>query len=116
FDPDEYGFCGVSLGFYLCPNFSSFPPQTVLHLSKKVHDESTRQELVYFRDGAIETINVLIRPLAVFSEQLNYFHYVSQTLLGALKRMPELYLKDFQVRQVVPLEESEAKWLWDTWG
>src|SRR5262249_32678883 len=30
--------------------------------------------------------------------------------------MPELYLRDFQVRQIVPLEEGEAKWLWDTWG
>ncbi|MBI3536277.1 MAG: hypothetical protein HY070_01745, partial [Chloroflexi bacterium] len=37
-------------------------------------------------------------------------------LVGALKRMPELYLKDFNIREVVPLEEDEAKWLWDTWG
>lgn len=116
FTPDERGLRGVSLDLYLRQLFASLSDDTVRELSRKVHAESARNELVYFRDGSIEVINILLRPLAIFSEQLNYFHYVSQTLLGALKRMPELYLKDFQVRQVVPLEESEAKWLWDTWG
>jgi hypothetical protein len=116
FSPDEHGLRGVSLDLYLRQIFASLPQETVRELSRKVHEESARRELVYFRDGKIEVINVLLRPLAVFSEQMNYLHYVAQTLLGALKRMPELYLKDFQVRQIVPLEESEAKWLWDTWG
>lgn len=116
FNPDEYGLRGVSLDLYLRQIFAALPNETVVELSQKVRDESARQELVYYRDGKIEVINVLIRPLAIFSEQMNYLHYASQTLLGALKRMPELYLKDFQVRQIVPLEETEAKWLWDTWG
>lgn len=116
FSPDEHGLRGASLDLYLRQIFASFPDETVQELAQAVHDEAARKELVYYRDGKIEVINVLLRPIAVFSEQLNYFHYVSQTLLGALKRLPELYLKDFQVRQVVPLEESEAKWLWDTWG
>ena len=113
---DDYGLRGVSLDLYLRQIFASLPPETIKQLSKQMHDEALRKELVYFRDGEVEAINVMMRPLAMFSEQLNYFHYVSQTLLGALKRMPELYLKDFQVREVVPLEEGEAKWLWDTWG
>lgn len=116
FNPDEQALRGVSLDLYLRQIFASLPPETVKELSRVVHDEAARKELVYYRDGKIEVINVLLRPVAVFSEQLNYFHYVSQTLLGALKRMPELYLKDFQVRQIVPLDEGEAKWLWDTWG
>ncbi len=116
FSADEHGLRGVSLDLYLRQIFASLPPEAVKALSRAVHDAAAQKELVYFRDGKIEVINVLLRPIAVFSEQLNYFHYVSQTLLGALKRMPELYLKDFQVRQIVPLEEGEAKWLWDTWG
>ena len=116
FSADEHALRGASLDLYLRQIFASFPDETVQELAQAVHDEAARKELVYYRDGKIEVINVLLRPIAVFSEQLNYFHYVSQTLLGALKRMPELYLKDFQVRQIVPLEESEAKWLWDTWG
>lgn len=116
FSPDENGLQGVSLDLYLRQIFASLPSETIRKLHKDVHDESARRELVYYHEGNIEVINVLLRPLAIFPEQLNYFHYVSQTLLGALKRMPELYLKDFQVRQIVPLEEGEAKWLWDTWG
>ncbi len=116
FSPDEYGLRGVSLDLYLRQIFAALPAEEVRALSRAVHDESKRRELVYYHDGNIEVINVLLRPVAVFSEQLNYLHYVSQTLLGALKRMPELYLKDFQVRRIVPLEEGEAKWLWDTWG
>lgn len=116
FSADENGLRAASLDLYLRQIFASLPSETVRQLSQAVYDAAARKELVYYRDGKIEVINVLLRPIAVFSEQLNYFHYVSQTLLGALKRMPELYLKDFQVRQIVPLEESEAKWLWDTWG
>lgn len=116
FSPDEYGLRGVSLDLYLRQIFAALPQDQVRELSRTVHEEARRRELVYYRDGVIDVINVLLRPVAMFSEQLNYMHYVSQTLLGALKRLPELYLRDFQVRQIVPLEESEAKWLWDTWG
>ncbi|OQY82071.1 MAG: hypothetical protein B6D41_18705 [Chloroflexi bacterium UTCFX4] len=116
FSPDEHGLRGVSLDLYLRQIFASLPPETVRQLYQHMRAEALRKELVYYRDGKTEGINVIMRPLAMFAEQLNYFHYVSQTLLGALKRMPELYLKDFQVREIVPLEDGEAKWLWDTWG
>lgn len=116
FSPDEHGLRGVSLDLHLRQIFAALSADEVRALSRAVQEEARRKELVYYRDGVIDVINVLLRPVAIFSEQLNYMHYVSQTLLGALKRMPELYLKDFQVRQIVPLEEGEAKWLWDTWG
>ncbi|MDL1897621.1 circularly permuted type 2 ATP-grasp protein [Anaerolineae bacterium CFX7] len=116
FNPDEHGLRGVSLDLFLRQIFASLPPETLKQLGQELYDQARRKELVYYRDGKIEVINVIMRPLAMFAEQLNYLHYVSQTLLGALKRMPELYLKDFQVREVVPLGDGEAKWLWDTWG
>lgn len=116
FNPDEHGLRGVSLDLYLRQIFASLSADAIRELNQVMHEQALRKELVYYRDGNTEAINVIMRPIAMFSEQLNYFHYVSQTLLGALKRMPELYLKDFQVREIVPLEEGEAKWLWDTWG
>jgi hypothetical protein len=116
FSPDERGLHGASLDLYVRQIFASLSPDQIRDLSRQIYETALRKELVYYRDGKIEVINVLMRPLAMFSEQLNYFRYVSQTLLGALKRMPELYLKDFQVREIVPLDESESKWLWDTWG
>lgn len=92
------------------------PPDKLTALAQEVIAEATRRELVYYRGNQAEIINVMLRPAGIFSEQLHYFHYVALTLLGALKRMPELYLKDFNIREVVPLTEGEARWLWDTWG
>jgi len=113
---DERGLRGASLDSRLRQIFFAMPPEKLAALAQRVRDEATRRELLYFRDGIQETINVMLRPAGIFSEQLNYFHYVALTLVGALKRMPELYLKDFNIRDVVPLGELEAKWLWDTWG
>ncbi len=113
---DERGLRGASLDSRLKQLFFGMAPEKLSALAKQVADEATRRELVYFRDGVQETINIMLRPAGIFSEQLNYFHYVALTLVGALKRMPELYLKDFNIREVVPLDEDEAKWLWDTWG
>jgi len=113
---DERGLKGVSLDSYIRQIFATLSADQVRALDRAIHEESARRELVYLRDGKTEVINVMMRPLGLFSEQLNYFQTVSQTLLGALKRMPELYLKDFKVREVLPLQEGEAKWLWDTWG
>ncbi len=113
---DERGLQGVSLDSRLRQLFFGMSSEKLRALAQQVTEEATRRELVYFRDGQQETINVMLRPAGIFSEQMNYFHYVSLTLVGALKRMPELYLKDFNIREVVPLEELEAKWLWDTWG
>ncbi|MGB8644691.1 MAG: hypothetical protein WCF84_05605 [Anaerolineae bacterium] len=113
---DLYGLRGVSLDSDIRRIFASLSPERVRQVAQAVHAEAARREMVYMRDGQLEVINIMLRPVGVFAEQLNYFHYVSLTLLGALKRMPELYLKDFKIREVVPLLEGEARWLWDTWG
>ncbi len=113
---DLYGLRGVSLDSDIRGVFASLPPERVRELAEAVVAEAARREMVYMRDGQLEVINIMLRPVGVFAEQLNYFHYVSLTLLGALKRMPELYLKDFKIREILPLEEGEARWLWDTWG
>lgn len=115
-EADERGLRGVSLDSRLRQLFFAMPPDKLTALAQEVIAEATRRELVYYRGNQAETINVMLRPAGIFSEQLHYFHYVALTLLGALKRMPELYLKDFNIREVVPLAEGEARWLWDTWG
>jgi hypothetical protein len=68
------------------------------------------------RDGQVETIRVMLRPMGVMPDQLAYLHFVSLTLLNALKRLPDLYIQDFAVREVVRLTPPEEQWLWDTWG
>jgi hypothetical protein len=107
---------GASLDARLRQAFTLLSEEQIGTLSDRMRAEAAQRELLYYRDGQPEVINVMLRPAGIFSEQLSYFHYVALTLLGALKRMPTLYLQDFAIREIVPLEEGEAKWLWDTWG
>src|SRR3990172_1996252 len=79
-------------------------------------EEAFSRKLIYLRDGQTEAIRVLLRPTGVMPDQLAYLHFVSLTLINALKRLPDLYIQDFAVREAVPLTPPEEKWLWDNWG
>ena len=65
--------------------------------------ESFRHHLIYLRDGEPDAVRVLPCPITVLPDQLTYIHYVSQTILGALKRLPELYFQDFAIRHQLNL-------------
>jgi hypothetical protein len=41
-------------------------------------------------------------------DQLAYLHFVSLTLINALKRLPDLYIQDFDVRRTVPLTRLKS--------
>ena len=84
-------------------------------LADRIPVESRNQKLIYMRDGKEDVINVMLRPIAVMPDQVSYFHVVSLAIINALKRLPDLYIQDFAVREVVPLNSDEEKWLWDTW-
>ncbi len=96
--------------------FYALPAPVIAELVQRMDDESRRRRVVYQREGVVETIRTLIRPTGVMPEQLSYLHYANLTILNALKRLPEMYLADAGIRQVVPLSEPEEKWLHDTWG
>ena len=74
------------------------------------------RHLVYLRDGAVEPIRVLPAPITVLPDQLAYIHHVTLTMQNALKRLPELYLQDFAVREILRLPDAEEHWLWECWG
>ena len=40
----------------------------------------------------------------------------SLTIQNALKRLPELYMQDFAVRELLRISPDEEKWLWECWG
>ena len=113
---EELGLSGLSLDSRVRKAFYAMPPEQVVDLYRRMEDEAIRRSLLYLRGGVAEGIRVLLRPIAVMPDQLAYLHYVSLTILNALKRLPDLYLQDFAVRQIVPLTPPEEKWLWDSWG
>lgn len=112
---DERGLKGLSLDSRVRQLFYELPPEKIREMARAVPVEARNHQLIYTRDGQEETINVLLRPLAVMPDQAAYFHVVSLAIVNALKRIPDLYIQDFAIREVVPLTPDEEKFLWDTW-
>src|SRR5207237_4139506 len=96
--------------------FYALPDSVLADLDQRMTAEAFKRSLVYVRDGQAEAIRVMLRPTGVMPDQLAYLHFVSLTLINALKRLPDLYIQDFAVRAAVPLTPPEEKWLWDFWG
>ncbi len=113
---EELGLSGLSLDSRVRKAFYALPSETLAELIRNMTAESRRRHLIYQRDGVEETIRVLARPTGVMPDQLAYLHYVTLTILNALKRLPEMYLNDPEVRAIVPLTEIEDQWLRDAWG
>jgi hypothetical protein len=115
--PAEFmGLSGMSLAGRVRHAFFDRPQPQLLELLERVRTESVRRHVIYLRDGTTETIRLLPCPVTLLPDQLAYVHYVSQTVQNALKRLPELYLQDFAVRDVLRLTPAEEQWLLECWG
>ncbi|MBY0527277.1 MAG: hypothetical protein K2R98_28030 [Gemmataceae bacterium] len=113
---EELGLSGLSLASRLRQAFHRIPEPTLVELIQRIRTEAFKRHLIYLRDGTPEAIHVMPCPITALPDQLAYIHYVSLTIHNALKRLPELYMQDFAVREVLRLTPDEDKWLWDCWG
>jgi hypothetical protein len=112
---EELGLSGLHLDGRVRKAFYAMPHQTIIELSRRMYEESLKRHLLYLREGEPEVIHIMLRPICVMPDQLAYLNFVSLTILNALKRLPDLYLQDAAVRQIVPLSPAEEKWLSDCW-
>ncbi len=112
---DERGLKALSLDSRLRRAFFELSANMIWELADALPIVARKHGLTYWRDGKEEVINMLMRPTGVLAEQMNYFHTVSITLLEALKRVPDLYLENQSVRDVVPLLPEEDEWLRELW-
>ncbi|HKI38313.1 MAG TPA: hypothetical protein VKA46_41070 [Gemmataceae bacterium] len=113
---EELGLSGLSLAGQVRQAFHKLPEPAVLDLVRRMREEAFRRHLIYLRDGVPDAIHVLPCPLTVLPDQLAYIHFVSLTILNALKRLPDLYLQDFAVREVLRISPEEEEWVWKCWG
>src|SRR4051794_11812675 len=107
---EELGPSGPSLASPVPPAFYKIPPHEGVPLAERIPDEATRRHLIYLRDGKLDTVHVLPCPLTAMPDQLAYIHYVTQTVHNALKRLPDMYLQDFAVRDALRLTPGEEEW------
>jgi hypothetical protein len=113
---EELGLSGLSLASRVRKAFYQIPEASVVALLQRIREECFRRHLIYLRDGEWDTIRVLPCPITVLPEQLAYIHYVSLTVQNALKRLPEMYMQDFAVRDLLRVSPEEEEWLWKCWG
>lgn len=113
---EELGLSGMNLATQVRRMFYKLPEAALATLMQRLADEAARRGLLYWREGTIETIRMLPRPITALREQMAYIHYVTLTILNALKRLPDLYRQDPIVRERLPLSRAEEQWLNDSWG
>ena len=113
---EELGLSGLSLASRVRKAFYGIPEPRLAEMIQLIHDEAANRHLVYLRDGEIDVIRIMPCPVTVLPDQLAYVHYVSLTIQNALKRLPELYMQDFAVRDVLQVSPDEEEWLWKCWG
>ena len=113
---EEMGLSGLSLASRVRKAFYQIPEAEIVALDQRIREESLRSHLIYLRDGQKEPIPVFLCPITVLPDQVAYVHYVTLTIHNALKRLPELYMQDFGVREVLRLTPDEDEWLWHCWG
>jgi hypothetical protein len=113
---EELGLSGLSLAGRVRQALFKLPEPAVLDLVRRMREEAFRRHLIYLRDGTPDAIHVLPAPLTVLPDQLAYINFVSLTILNALKRLPDLYMQDFAVREVLRISPEEEEWVWKCWG
>ena len=84
-------------------------------ISERLRTDAMANAVCYERDGIEEPVRIMLRPLLAMPEQLSYVDHVCLKLSEALKRLPDLYLKDEQVRRILAITPEEEHWLRDTW-
>ncbi|HEX3872411.1 MAG TPA: hypothetical protein VHV77_18325, partial [Pirellulales bacterium] len=113
---EEVGLSGLGLASRVRRAFYALSEDELLALMERIRAEAMARHVVYVRDGTAEPIHIMACPLTVLGDQLAYIHSVTLTIHNALKRLVELYMHDFAVREILRLSADEEKWLWECWG
>ncbi|MFN0132214.1 MAG: hypothetical protein ACKVW3_06740 [Phycisphaerales bacterium] len=113
---EESGLAGLRLAGRVQRALAQVGPARLGELLETMRREATTRHLIYQHEGVDETIRILPCPITIRRDQLAYIHSVSLTILNALKRLPDIYLNSFPVRDLLRLSPVEEQWLWECWG
>lgn len=112
---EEIGLSGQRLAARVQNAIDSIPSDEMIALIRAIRREAEERHLVYQRDGVNEIIRLLPCPITLRPDQLGYTHYVSQTVLNCIKRLPDLYFSVPEVRDILRVTSVEEEWLRECW-
>jgi hypothetical protein len=113
---EELGLSGLALASRVNHALYRLGDAGLIRLTEELRQGALSRHLIYLHDGEMEPIRVLPAPITVLPNQLSYIHYVTLTVQNALKRLPQLYLGDENVREILRLPDPEELWLRECWG
>jgi hypothetical protein len=113
---EEAGLEGQGLAQKVRAAIDGVPEAEMLALLGQLERRALERRLIYVRDGTEEPIRVLPVPIAALPEQLAYVRAATLALHGALKRLPDLYFADRDVRAALQLGPREEEWLKAFWS
>jgi hypothetical protein len=112
---EEVGLMGLRLATRVQHAIDGIAPAAMADLLRDMHSTATKRHLAYQRDGVTETIRLLPCPLTMRPDQLGYTHYISETILNCIKRLPDLYSHVPAVREILRLTPIEEEWVGECW-
>jgi len=112
---EEIGLSGQRLAARVQSAIDRIPSGEMIELMRAIRREAEERHLVYQRDGVDEIIRLLPCPITLRPDQLGYTHYVSQTLLNCMKRLPDLYFTVPEVQEILRVTPVEEEWLRECW-
>ena len=112
---EEVGLMGMRLATRVQHAFDQIPEDAAIDLMRAIQRAATDRHLAYQHDGVTEIIRLLPCPLTLRTDQLGYTHYISETILNCIKRLPDLYFQVPQVREILRITPAEEEWLRECW-
>jgi hypothetical protein len=112
---EEIGLMGMRLATRVQHAFDRIPQAEVIDLMHAIRCAADDRHLAYQRDGVTEIIRLLPCPLTLRPDQLGYTHYISETILNCIKRLPDLYFQVPEVRDILRVTPAEEEWLRECW-
>ena len=112
---EEIGLSGQRLATRVQSAIDRIPSEEMIELIRAIRREAGDRHLVYQRDGVDEIIRLLPCPITLRPDQLGYTHYVSQTLLNCMKRLPDVYFTVPEVQEILRVTPVEEEWLRECW-
>lgn len=112
---EEVGLMGLRLATRVQHALDRVPRDELVEVMRAIRRTAADRHLAYQRDGVTETVRLLPCPLTLRPDQVGYTHYISETVLNCIKRLPDLYLEVPEVHEILRLTPIEDEWLRDCW-
>jgi carboxypeptidase Taq len=112
---ESLGLRGAALDHRVRQALHHIADGTLARVAARLRRDALANDVVYEREGSIEAIPIMLRPLLAMPDQVNYVDHVCLKLAEALKRLPSLYLENAEVRRVLAITPGEEQWLRDVW-